>query len=480
MQVHIQYLNENKLLVQCDAGIAQELADYFTFTVPNHRFIPSVRNKMWDGKIRLFNQRNNSIYVGLKYQIEKICQERGYEYSEDQDFSADSFSVNEAREWLSTQTFSLTPRDYQLVAFVKSIRERRKLFLSPTSSGKSFIIFITTCYLNQKTLIIVPRIDLVSQMRDDMISYDPSIADDIHCIFSGESKNTDKQITITTWQSIYKQPKAWFNKFKVVHGDEVHLFKAKSLVGIMEACDEVPYRFGYTGTINDSLTNIMVLEGLFSKIDKTITTAELMDRGEVANLTIKCIVLDYPDTDKKLVKQMNYQQEIDYIVGYEKRNKFIANLAHSLNGNVLILYRFVEKHGELLHKLVLEKNKSNRPIYYVWGGVDKDVRADIRHLIDKQLNSITVASLGTFSTGISIKNINYIILATPAKSKENVLQSIGRGLRISDIKDSVVWFDVADDLSWKSSKNHTLLHYAERIKIYNSEKFTYKQYRIKI
>lgn len=481
MELHVSYVDEVYCRINCDRAIAMELSDRFSFMVPNARFMPSYRNKVWDGKIRLFNVRNQQIYSGLRSQIEKYCNENDYTYTEDSEFASDSFSIKEAQEFIQTLSLpeGMVPYEYQVEAFAKAIRDRRRLFLSPTSSGKSLIIYLITKYLKKRTLIIVPKVSLVNQLASDFCEYDASIEPHIHKIFAGEDKNSDKGIYITTWQSIYKLPKAWFSKFGLLIGDEAHTFTADCLTGIMTKTTGIKYKNGFTGTLDGSLTNKMVLEGLFGPIHQTTTNAEMMEKKRSADLYIKCIVLDYPEETRKSLKGMSYQEEITYIINNEKRSRFIANLAHSLNGNVLVLFRRIE-HGESILHLIKQKEKDRSGIYYVDGGVDKDVREDIRQIVDTQTNSIIVASLGTFSTGINIKNLNYIILATPAKSRITLLQSVGRGLRISKTKSEAVWYDIADDISWKKSHNYTLKHYAERIKIYNDEKFSFKQYRVKI
>lgn len=86
---------------------------------------------------------------------------------------------------------------------------------------------------------------------------------------------------------------------------------------------------------------------------------------------------------------------------------------------------------------------------------------------------IIVASLGTFSTGINIRNIHSIIFASPSKSQIRVLQSIGRGLRKTDDDKPTTIYDLADDLHWKAKRNYTLDHAAERLKIYSKERFDF-------
>ena len=304
-----------------------------------------------------------------------------------------------------------------------------------------------------------------------------------HLITAGVDKESEEDIVISTWQSIYKMPKKWFEQFDVIIGDEAHLFKAKSLTSIMTKMIGTKYRFGFTGTLDDAQTHKLVLEGLFGAVEKVTTTAELIENKTLSDFRIKCIALQYPDHVKQAQSKNKYQEEVEFLVLNEARNKFIRNLALSLKGNTLLLYNFVEKHGKPLHKNIkaaIDKSVDKRSIYFVSGEVKGDEREQIRHIVEQEDDAIIVASYGTFSTGVNIKRLHNIVFCSPSKSRIRVLQSIGRGLRTGDGKDMATLFDIADNLTWKSKTNFTLDHFAERLKMYNDEKFDYKMYRVKI
>ena len=467
--------------VDCDGGSCWELQDYFTFTVPGMQFMPAVRNKVWDGKIRLFNPMTKRIYSGLLPHVERFCKERDYNLVIADDFAADEFSMSQAYQFIESLKLKLTPRDYQIDAFVHAIRNRRALLLSPTASGKSLIIYLLTQYLQKKTLIIVPTVSLVQQMNGDFKEY--GYDGECHLITAGVDKESEEDIVISTWQSIYKMPKKWFEQFDVIIGDEAHLFKAKSLTSIMTKMIGTKYRFGFTGTLDDAQTHKLVLEGLFGAVEKVTTTAELIENKTLSDFRIKCIALQYPDHVKQAQSKNKYQEEVEFLVLNEARNKFIRNLALSLKGNTLLLYNFVEKHGKPLHKNIkaaIDKSVDKRSIYFVSGEVKGDEREQIRHIVEQEDDAIIVASYGTFSTGVNIKRLHNIVFCSPSKSRIRVLQSIGRGLRTGDGKDMATLFDIADNLTWKSKSNFTLDHFAERLKMYNDEKFDYKMYRVKI
>ena len=458
--------------------MAAELSEYFTFYVPGYKFMPAFRNKIWDGKIRLFNTQDHTLYGGLIDYVQKFATEREYKIEIHDNLNVDDeFSVKEATDFISTLQIPFEVRDYQLNSFIRCVRKRRALLVSPTASGKSLIIYLLTRWYNQKTLIIVPTISLVAQLSKDMEDYGIPGDKYIHQIMAGADKNSDKQIVISTWQSIYTLPKEWFRQYQVIIGDEAHQFKAKSLTTLLSKMTQCKYRFGLTGTLDGTQTHKLVLEGLFGKQFSVTTTKELIDSGKLADFKIKALILKHSEQKCKDAKNYKYQDEIEYLVSNYERNRFIRNLTVSLKGNTLVLFQLVEKHGKVLYSMIEEFVK-DREISFVHGGTTVDDREYIRQLTETQNNAIIVASYGTFSTGINIRNLHNIIFASPSKSKIRTLQSIGRGLRLGENKENAMLYDIADDISYKSRSNFTLQHFKERMKIYNDEKFDYKIYTI--
>ena len=445
--------------------------------------MPSVKRRQWDGKIRMFNRTNGEINAGLYESIRKFCAERGYGIKVEESPYGFPYDKNKVphmafQEFLDTLNLPFKPRDYQYDAIVHGIENKRAILLSPTGSGKSFIIYLLArWYLanhNQKLLLIVPTTSLVEQMYKDFSDYGYDVETNCHRIYSGKDKETECPVVISTWQSIYKLGPPWFQQFGCVVGDEVHGFKSKSLSSIMNKAIKAEYRFGTTGTLDGTQVHKLVLEGLFGPVHRVTTTHELQKQDTLAKLDIDIVLLKYAREHCQLTDKRTYQDEIDFIVQYEKRNKFIANLAVNQTGNTLVLFNLVDKHGKVLRNLIEERLKDGQRFFFVSGETKTSDREAIRNIVDRQKNSIILASLGTFSTGINIRNIHNIIFASPSKSQIRVLQSIGRGLRKSEDGTDTKLYDIADDLHYKSKKNFTLLHSGERIKIYTREKFPYR------
>ena len=469
------------VLSDLDPSTTQELTEFFTFEVPGAKFMPMYRNRMWDGKIRLFSPGSGEIYVGLLPYIKKFCENNEISYILEEGVENERNVVRQVvRDFIrslkpKSRGKSIKVRDYQIDAVRHAIAGDRALLVSPTASGKSLIIYSLVRYYQMaghKILILVPTTSLVEQMYTDFEDYGWSSGTYCQKIYQGYDRKVTKDVVISTWQSIYKMPKKYFESFGCVIGDEAHLFKAKSLTGIMTKLHQCKYRYGLTGTLDGTQTHQLVLEGLFGPVEKVVTTKELIDKKTLANLKIKCIVLKH----QPIKERMTYAEEIQYLVAKEKRNNFISDLLLHLNGNTLCLFQLVEKHGKILYDKVKEKEN----VYFVYGGTNTTEREKIREIVNESKDSITIASYGVFSTGINIPNINNIVLASPYKSKIRVLQSIGRGLRRSVLKDSILVFDIADDISYRERQNFTLTHFTERLNIYNEEQFNYEISKVRL
>lgn len=485
-KIRVGMLNHSYMAVESNPSQEQELREYFSFFVPGYKFMPAYKRRQWDGKIKLYNQVTKQIHVGLYDQLRKFCADRFYplqivdEYEWGTPNAKNQISHPELVKFLGNLGAPFEPHDYQYNAISHSIENKRAILLSPTGSGKSFIIYNTMRWIEKnedgKILVVVPTTSLVEQMYKDFKDYGYDVEKHCHMIYSGKDKKTDKRVIISTWQSIYKFSREWFEDVSCVFGDEVHLFKAKSLNTLMDKCVNANYRIGTTGTLDGTETNKLVLEGLFGPVFTVTRTVKLQEKKQLADLDIKVMLLRYHNDECVRLKGSTYQEELEYIVTNEKRNRFIKNLTLDQKGNTLVLFQFVEKHGKVLYDLIQKESEKDRKVFYVSGEVDASDREQIRGIVEGQKNAIIVASLGTFSTGINIRNLHNIIFASPSKSQVKVLQSIGRGLRKSDDGSTTNLFDISDDLHCRGYRNFTLKHSAERIKIYSREGFKYKVY----
>ena len=470
--------NEVFLKINAEPHIEYELRDHFTFEVEGAKFMPQYRKRNWNGEIHLFDVRSKQIYVGLLDKIIAFCERHDYTYKfEDNQYYGAPFEINEGISYEGVKDYmtsicSHSPRKYQVEGVYDALKHNRKLLISPTASGKSLMIYSLVRYYtdkNEKILLVVPTTSLVEQMYKDFYDYGWDTESYCHRIYSGKEKTNEYPVTITTWQSVYKLDRSFFEDYSVVIGDEAHLFKSKSLISIMTKLHHAKYRYGFTGTLDGTQTHKWVLEGLFGPSYKVTKTDELMRQGYLSKLDIQCILLKHPPQ-----KFETYEDELQYLISHEQRNKFLCNLSLDLKGNTLILYSRVETHGAILYDLINTNKRSEHKVFFVHGGVDTEQRELVREITEKENNAIIVASYGTFSTGINIQRLHNIVFASPSKSRIRNLQSIGRVLRKGKDKVKATLYDIADECTNKSRKNYTLNHFIERIKIYNEENFNYE------
>ncbi len=471
--------------VLCDDSIAEELYHEFTFIIPNAKFNPLVKAKRWDGKIRLFNKKERKIYSGLEFKIREFANKFGYDVISDIKTKTD-VTPQEIVEYckslnVTSKGETINHINYQCAAIYYALKNKRKVIISPTGSGKSLIIYSLVRWIlentEKKILIVVPNISLTLQLFSDFIDYSSlnnfNVDDNCYIIEAGKNKDSKQKVYITTYQSIMKLEPDWFHQFQSVIVDECHYAKTKSFLHILENAKNAEYRIGLSGSLDKSETNELVIQGLLGSIKRVADTSDLMDRGILAKLNIDFYELMYDKTLKRGLNLPEYKDEIDFVISYNPRNEFIRDLSLSLNNNVLILFNYVKKHGDVLYDMISEQNK-DKNIYYITGLTEKEEREKIRNLVENSSNNIIIASFGVYSTGVNIKNLHHIVLASSTKSIVRLLQSIGRGLRIKEGKTECTFHDLCDNLVKNKKQNILLKHGIERIQIYNEQKFEYK------
>ena len=478
----IKKKNEVYVTIKGDPHVHYELSDYFSFEVPEAKFLKrNPRYKYWDGMIRLYSPGTGELYGGLLDHLHEWANEKSYNISyETNDWYGPVEETNDFVSMEGVKVFMdkithIQPREYQYKAVYEALKNNRKLLLSPTGSGKSLMIYSLVryyCATNKKTLIIVPTTSLVEQMVNDFNEYGWDADAHVHKIYSGKDKVTEKKVIISTWQSIYKFPKRYFDDIDCVIGDEAHLFKSKSLTGIMTKLHNAKYRFGFTGTLDGSKTHKWVLEGLFGSCKQVTKTDDLIKSGYLSKFRIKVLLCNHAPQYFE-----SYQDEIDFLVQHRGRNNLIKNLVADIEGNTLVLFNYIEKHGEPLYELINNTVDDQRKVFFVHGGTDVEDREEVRHLTETENNAVIIASYGTFSTGINIKRLHNIIFASPSKSRVRNLQSIGRVLRKGEGKDIATLYDIADDIN---GRNYTLKHLNERVNIYQSENFKYEVIKVNL
>jgi superfamily II DNA or RNA helicase len=498
--IHVRQRNYANLNVFAESSIENEISEYFAFMKEGVQHSKRFKEKKWDGKTRLYSIKTKMLPSGLYDYLLHFAKKHGYDVEVENDprygrpDTTTGVSEQEMAQFmlglnLTSKGKEIVPHDYQWNAFKQFVTNDKALILSATGSGKSLIMYMILRWImantDKKILILAPRIGLVNQLFFDFEDY--SAFDDsfdvhtaCHRIMAGIPKHNEKsQVYISTWQSLQDLKGGWFEQFGGIMVDEVHEAEGDTIKKIVMNCREAKYRFGTTGTLKKIKLHKLIIQGMFDTEFRVSKTKELIDRGILSPLTIHIPILNY---DKKKIRRVtmsrDYHEEIDFLIGNDKRNKFIIDLAIEQEGNTLVLFNYVEKHGKPLFQKISDSVHERRKVFFVSGEVPGEDREEIRRIVETQKNAIIVASFKTFSTGINIKNLHNIIFGSPSKSIVLILQSIGRGLRKADNDQACKVFDIIDDMHVGSRKNFAFKHAEERMQIYADEEFDTKLYSI--
>lgn len=477
----------NLYLEFTDRSIGYELQDVFSYYVTGYKHMPKYKAGIWDGKIKLFNLKTRTFPFGLIVDLIRFCNKYDYTYELMDGFKLISLKQDliEFKEKITSITNRSIEDEYkfQFDAIEQLVKYNKALLQSPTASGKSNIIYMLLRFFleveEDDVLICVPAVSLVDQLYNDFIDYvndDFNVEENCHRIYAGKDKKSNKRVIITTWQSIFRLDPAWFTRFGVFICDEAHQADSTSLTHIINNMPNAKYRFGLTGTLDGTKIHELQMRALFGPIINPVSSKKLMDDGVLTNLKIDCEILLYSNEEIKHVRKYckTYQEEIEWLVNNERRNKFIIAKAFAQSNNTLVLFNFIEGHGQKLFDIAQNKAEEyKKQVFFIHGGIKVEEREEIRRIAEFSDNIIIFASYGTFSQGVNVRNLHTVIFAHPFKSKIRNLQSIGRILRKHNSKKEATLIDIGDDLSIGKDQNIAYLHFIERLKIYNDEQFDY-------
>lgn len=307
-------------------------------------------------------------------------------------------------------------------------------------------------------------------MKSDFCEYEknPHVCPQCYEMKTGVDKETNKRVIIATWAMLMRQPPEWYKPFNCFIIDESHQASSPALTKIISNLSHVPFRFGFTGTLDGSKTHEMQCRAWLGPIVKTKSTRDLIDEGFLSDLKIKSVELRYPTQISREVSKYEYQDEIQWLVTNQKRNQYIVDLAVSQEKNTLVLFNLIE-HGKVLYDMAASLHGDN--VKWIIGDIQADEREKIRRMMEKESGLILFATYGTLSQGVNIRNLHNLILAHPFKARIRNLQSIGRLLRKQETKNSATVYDLCDNLCYKKSQNTVYKHYVQRLAIYESEGF---------
>jgi len=492
-------LTDDNLYLRIDEATELEIEQVrisLTKRIESWRFNPLVKRGVWDGYVTYIKD-DKWIPAGLWRYVIDVCKEYNFEVQVngirrliDPDISAETFE-----KWALDffKGSEITPRDYQIETAYNILKFRKCLAELATSAGKTLISFLTIAYMLEKKkaeriLFIVPNVSLVVQAHEDFHDYNYMNKVDLRIqqIFAGQKIKSNKNIVIGTYQSLIKKSVEYFEQFDAVIVDETHKAKSASIKTILQKCTKAQYRYGLSGTIpKDGTLDKLTLMSQTGPVISEVKASFLQDQGHIAKCVVKVIEMNYATDSQRLAFQELAQNKYDskdvfqleqnFIINSEGRLDFISSVIARVPRNSLVLFHRIE-HGKRLYEKL--RQESNKRVYYVDGGTDKDIREEYKKKMEAGEEVVIVASYGTFSTGISIKKIHNIFFTESFKSEVIIRQSIGRGLRQHESKDKVLIVDFVDDIRTDEWDNYLFKHGKARQSIYRQEKFDYNIKRV--
>lgn len=503
-------LSENKNFLQvidCTDIEFKQLQMSFRKRVKNWRFNPQVKRKLWDGYISYIDSAGR-IPVGLWHELTEVCKEHGFAVNfENFDLFKSPFTKEEYLSWVSATSFfdkkgnKIEPRDYQLNSVWLILKYKLSISEIATSAGKTLIMYMVLAFLRHKgllkrMLIIVPNISLIIQTYEDFQDYSNKDTSLNLQMISGQTDkelNQDTHAVIGTFQSLVKQPASFFESFDVVCVDEAHFTQAKSVKETLSKCRNVVYRFGLSGTLEkEDFAERLTLQAFLGPLINKVSAEFLFQNKYATPVQVKVLKLNYLDDDirEKLQQIRKRRNSIDgakildierkLVIESDIRLKYICDLVNKTTKNTLVLFHNVKAdYGKKIQERLFELSK-DKDVFYVDGETDVNKREYFKQSLEHGENKVLIASFGTFSTGISVKNIHNIVFAESFKSDKIIRQSIGRGMRLHETKEKTNIIDIVDDFTYEGDKNFLIRHMEKRLEIYETQGFPFKIYDVNL
>lgn len=300
----------------------------------------------------------------------------------------------------------------------------------------------------------------------------------------------DPNIYIGTYQSLEKWPKEFFTQFHTIAVDESHGAKSATLKSILKKTFKHAYsRFGVSGTFPpDDSCEILTIQSVLGPKITEVSATELKEKGIITPMEVKVIIMNHNDPDYlhnlNIIKRGGMAKEAlelekNYVHKSEKRLELIGKITQKCDNNTLILFHTIE-YGQMIFSY-LKSKFPDKDFFYIDGTVKNRSREEIKGIMEESDRvKVLVASFGTLSTGVSIKNLHYLIMCDSYKSEQIVIQSIGRMLRLIDNKKKAVIFDLVDIFDDKSPTNILYRHSLERKKFYNKRNYPFVEKKINL
>ena len=448
----------------------------YRYFVEGAQFSNAYKLRRWDG-FKSFITQKNRMPLGVLESVYKFIKEK-YP-TEEIELAEEYRNVRDAYDFLedievTSKGEVITPRDNQWDAIDKCIKNNRCVCVAPTSFGKSLVIYLLCRYhinYNRKVLIVCPKKMLVDQMIADF--YDYGYEGEINGIYSGQER-ISSDITVITFQTLCKIP--WLLKdYSCLILDECHMCKANSMLSIIDNASNIRYKYGLTGSLKEGSIEHIFASTYIGFPHYITDTKTLIEEKVIAKLKVEIYRYVYPDTEK-IAHSYDYNEEKEFLRKCQHRYKAILEEAGELNKTGMIAVVEIEQAQRLYE--IARGMYPDRKIYQIRGNHiecnEKMFKSfeEIKPNIEKDKNALLIVGLKVFSTGVSVKNIHFGIMAVSTKSYTSVIQTIGRGLRVNQEKKDFLFIDWYDDFRTNSNSfTYMHAHLLDRLNIYKEQGF---------
>ena len=493
-------IHKNKIQIvvsKTEKEIIKQFQEEFSVYKPGYQFTPRFRSGLDDGKYKFYTVKSIGNSVLFELEIGFIDKINKF-FKTIMVGIPMMFEKNEITDFLKKEIPKLPfkPRKYQLKMIYGMLQNQIHLGILSTGGGKSLVAYLVIKFLlnkNQKTILIVPTIDLVSQMFSDFKEYgaDQTFLEKIQLIGGDyKDKNLHKPIVISTWQSLNNVKRESISGYDCLYVDEAHKAKANILSDILKS--KVHKKIGQTGSLPIVEIDSMKLQEIFGDPKIYATAKDLIDLGLLTKTTVIALFLNYPKRDTR--SGLKYQEEVKFIREYKPRIRYTSNLIDKVSKTGITVCTYnTTKFGESLYEqntgkpLGRDRNnferQKDRGVFFISGKTKPSLREQIRQYLNspESKNEKLIAQTTTFDTGINIPKLkNFIFGEAPGKSFTKILQSIGRVMRKSDSTGNNVYiWDLVDCFAY-SRENYTLQHFWDRQKYYQNEQHPIQEKEIEI
>lgn len=441
---------------------------------PGCFFSPAYKTHRWDGYHKFYDEASQLFPAGLIDKLKKEAKKLGIVVNATP-FFLEGGHLEDIQPIPPDYLKEITLREFQRDAIFKMLTHRRGIVNAATNSGKTEMgSAVIQALKHLSVLWVVHRRGLVIQSAERIRK---RTGLDV-TIFEGEEYQPGS-IRITTSQNLYAKKSRGRSAVKhaeVLILDECHNLTPKLYKLLMHS--DAIYKWGLSGTPDkgDPVAYTR-LEALFGGEIVNISNTQLIEKGFSVKPSVFTVpygedtILNPDVVDWDDIEEVSYSQIYDVAISQnEKRHQVIIDLVNTLKKEdfpVLVIVNRIA-HGESLERIFKDTTSLNTA--FSSGDTSEEIRQDVLTKMGKRALDVGIATI-IFDEGVDVPEIRTLVFAAAGRSRRQLLQRVGRGLRTASGKETVKIFDIIDYTS-----DHFLEQGLSRIEEYKKQGFTLKEF----